>query len=178
MNLSVQVSLHGVPVVDRLVPVRDAVRLGEAEGAEVSFPGADLRVVRHGRQLTVRGRVLVPGQSLELSLGSVEVSLQALERRSWRRAPQGLPDLRLLLATGAMVLLGFAWEVAQDVAQQNPDEVAVLVHEATQEPVAMVATLLRTALEVKDQAALPAPPAPLDTGDWPTATYTELPPAP
>ncbi|MBL8615891.1 MAG: tetratricopeptide repeat protein [Deltaproteobacteria bacterium] len=75
-NLSVTVRLNGVQVDDRVVRVDRLTRLGEAEDAAVAFPGADLKVVRVGARLNVRGRSLEEGDEARISLGPVEVHLE------------------------------------------------------------------------------------------------------
>jgi hypothetical protein len=74
-DLGVSVLVHGNVVEDRVVPVRRMVRLGESDDAVVSFPGADLAVVRVGHSLALRGRVLDEGEEIRISLGAVEVRL-------------------------------------------------------------------------------------------------------
>jgi hypothetical protein len=74
-DLGVSVLMHGSVVEDRVIPVRQMVRLGESDDAVVSFPGADLAVVRVGRALALRGRVLEEGEEMCMSLGPVEVRL-------------------------------------------------------------------------------------------------------
>ena len=75
-KLSVVVSMHGVVVESRMLSVRREVCLGEAEGADISFPGAHL-VVRRGKEgLVVRGRTLAEGDGLQIRLGKVLVQLE------------------------------------------------------------------------------------------------------
>lgn len=74
-DLAVSVLVHGNVVDDRVVPVRRMIRLGESDDAAVAFPGADLAVVRVGRGLALRGRVLEEGEEMCISLGHVEVRL-------------------------------------------------------------------------------------------------------
>lgn len=77
-DLAVTVSLRGKVIEDRVLKVRAAVRLGEGEGAAVSFPAADLIVARSGEALLVRGRTLAEGERLTLALGAVHVTLAHL----------------------------------------------------------------------------------------------------
>jgi Flp pilus assembly protein TadD len=74
-DLGVSVLVHGNVVEDRVVPVRRMIRLGESAEAVVAFPGADFAVVRVGRGLALRGRVLEEGEEMCISLGHVEVRL-------------------------------------------------------------------------------------------------------
>jgi Flp pilus assembly protein TadD len=74
-DLAVTVLVHGNVVDDRVVPVRRMIRLGESDDAAVAFPGVDLAVVRVGRGLALRGRVLEEGEEMSISLGHVEVRL-------------------------------------------------------------------------------------------------------
>ncbi len=100
--------LNGEVVEDRVLPVRQAVRIGEAAGASVSFPGADLVVVRMGADLVVRGRSLSEGRGVGLSLGQVRVWLE-------HTAPASIPgdwlaswDFRFL-AVALAVTLAALW---------------------------------------------------------------------
>lgn len=75
-KLSVVVSLHGVVVESRVLSVHREVCLGEAKGADISFPGAHLVVRRAGDGLLVRGRTLAEGDGLEIQLGRILVQLE------------------------------------------------------------------------------------------------------
>lgn len=107
-DLAISVRLCGHLVEDRVVPVRRLVRIGESATAAVSFPGADLAVVRVGRDLAVRGRRLAEGQAIGVSLGPVRVWLEHTVR------PPRLPgwteqiDLRFF-ATALMVTVVGLW---------------------------------------------------------------------
>lgn len=107
-DLAVTVRYHGQVVEDRVLKVRRLVRLGEAFGAAVSFPGADLTVVRGDRALLVRGRSLQEGDEMRLELGTVDVRLAHTVSE---RLPQDLEahfDLRFLLCALLLAALG-AW---------------------------------------------------------------------
>ncbi len=140
-QLYVSLRLYGAVVDQRVVAVRDgAVRLGEAEDAVVPFPGTDLLVRPASEGVWVRGRLLRPGLVCAIPLGAVEVTLEVLEPppsspgwdllTHWRRleasldAPLPLPDLRILVATAAIVLAGSSWEaiggfVSSDLVAEN-----------------------------------------------------------
>ena len=61
--------MHGFLVEDRVLKVDRLVRIGESDQALVSFPGADIAVVRMGRWLSVRGRKLEEGDEVAIFLG-------------------------------------------------------------------------------------------------------------
>ena len=86
-DLTVTVYLRGQVIEDRVVPVRQAVRLGEGQGAAVAFPDADLVVMRAPGGLLVRGRTLAEGEQMRLELGAVHVRLAhvAAERLATER---------------------------------------------------------------------------------------------
>lgn len=105
-DLAVTVSLRGQVIEDRVLPVRQAVRLGEGEGASVAFPDADLLVVRVDGGLCVRGRTLAEGETLHLELGDVEVTLAHVPSESVRREPWMNFDHRFLLIALLAAALG------------------------------------------------------------------------
>lgn len=107
-DLAVSVRLFGALVEDRVIDVERVVRLGEAEGAEVSFPGADLAVVRLGGRLSVRGRALEEGDELRIALGSVEVLLEHTMKSRLPSEWAGLMDGRLF-ATVMMTIAGLSY---------------------------------------------------------------------
>jgi tetratricopeptide (TPR) repeat protein len=107
-ELAVTVRLHGVVVDDRVLRVGQQVRIGEAPDAAVSFPGADIAVVRMGRRLALRGRTLDEGEEMTLSLGAVEVGLEHTLHGPTHSEWTGAMDGRFLAAV-ALVALGGAW---------------------------------------------------------------------
>ncbi len=114
-DLAVTVRLHGQPVEDRVLRVRRAVRIGESADASVSFPGADIAVVRAGRDLRVRGRRLAEGQGIGVSLGPVRVWLEHTRRvrraHPWRHQV----DARFL-ATAMLITVSGLWCETFDAA--------------------------------------------------------------
>ncbi|MBW2255243.1 MAG: hypothetical protein JRI25_11665, partial [Deltaproteobacteria bacterium] len=130
-HVYVSVRFFGTVVDERLLPICDVMRIGESEGAIIPFPGADLVMRRVEGHLLVRGRQLGPGDTLSMSLGSVEVTLEVLGLRNhdtvsglWDRLEDTLsfpiPDLRLLLATATIALAGSFLEVANGFVATNP----------------------------------------------------------
>lgn len=107
-DLAVTVRLFGALVEDRVIDVDRVVRLGEAEGAEVSFPGADLSVVRLGDRLSVRGRSLEEGDEVRIALGAVEVLLEHTMKSRMPSEWAGLMDGRLF-ATVVMTVAGLSY---------------------------------------------------------------------
>lgn len=135
-HLYVSVRLYGAVVDERLLPVCEVIRLGDGEDALVPFPGADLVVRRGAEGLWVRGRLLEAGEQTSIALGPVQVTLEVLEKepkphrgdlvRWYKRledkldAPLPLPDLRLLIATAAIALLGSFWDAAGGFVATDP----------------------------------------------------------
>jgi hypothetical protein len=119
-HVVVTIRYLGSVVEQRLIRLRDGLRLGDTTAAEVSFPGATL-VLRHdARGWTVGGHRLVPGRSLVLEFGAFEVSLEGVTGAPNHRLGDDGPDLRLLVATLALVLLGAWADTATRVADRNP----------------------------------------------------------
>jgi tetratricopeptide (TPR) repeat protein len=114
-DLAVSVSLHGAPVADSVLRVRHIVRIGESPNAAVSFPGADIAVVRVGRDLAVRGRRLAEGQGIGVSLGPVRVWLEHTQRAPRSRPLREHIDLRFL-ATATLVTVTGLWCETFDAA--------------------------------------------------------------
>ncbi len=107
-DLRCSVRLHGTLVEDRVLRVRSAVRIGESTAARVSFPGADIAVVRIGRDLALRGRRLAEGEGIGVSLGPVRVWLEHTARARVPAAWRGQFDLRFL-ATALLVTVAGLW---------------------------------------------------------------------
>ncbi len=130
-RLRVSVTLNGVPVEDRVLPVRQIVRIGESRGARVAFPGADIAVVRVGRDLAIRGRRLVEGQGIGVSLGPVRVWLEHTERSrvppSWR----GHLDPQFL-AIAVLVTVSGLWLETMDAVLSSSGERGFLAREVAQ----------------------------------------------
>lgn len=100
--------MNGYVVEDRVLPVRRLVRIGEAEGADVSFPGADVAVVRMGDRLALRGRHLEEGEQMDISLGPVAVTVEHTVRAHFPMEWAGLWDWRFCAAAVLMTTVG-AW---------------------------------------------------------------------
>lgn len=118
-ELAVTVRLRGRVVEDRVLPVRDQVRLGERFDASVGFPGADLLVVRDGEALLVRGQRLAEGEDLRLSLGAVDVRLCHVASVPLPAEGAGRFDLRFLLAVLLVAALGTWLEAASRWAERQ-----------------------------------------------------------
>ncbi len=124
--LRVTVELHGSVVEDRLVNVRDSIRLGDSRWADVPFPGADLLIQRKGGQLEVRGRTLMAGVPLSVCLGAVRVVMERtntheIERTSRFSFKAPAIDLRVAVATLAVVLTGTFVDAVDRFVQNDPE---------------------------------------------------------
>jgi hypothetical protein len=120
-HLVVTIRFQGAVVEHRIVRLREAMRLGEARGSAVSFPFATLVVQRDPLGWTVGGHRLVPGRSLVLGFGDFEVSLEGVVEDSAVFTRDLGPDLRLLVATVAVLLAAAWWDVMYRVASDNPE---------------------------------------------------------
>jgi len=126
-HLYVSVRLNDLVAEQRLVVVGDGIWLGSCPEAAVSFPGPALRVVERGNALQVQGRWLRPGRPVRMRRGSLEVSLEAVPQRQLeRRFELPVPDLRVLVASAAVVLLGAWWEAVGAFLDRHPDAMATL----------------------------------------------------
>lgn len=133
--LRIRVLLHQTVMEDCTVQVRDNVRLGESADAAVSFPGADLVIVRRGDRLLFRGREIFPGAPLSMFLGGVTLELEALDSIALDTAEiRGLQlpsfDVRVLVATAALALMGAFVDTVTRFVETDPtatEQVAVLL---------------------------------------------------
>jgi hypothetical protein len=105
-DLAVTVRLHGAVVEDRVVPVRRMVRLGENRKAKVSFPGADVTVVRVGQSLAVRGHILEEGDEIAISLGALDVRFAHTVKTSTPSEWGSRIDVRFLAAALVVTAVG------------------------------------------------------------------------
>lgn len=96
-DLHVVVRYNEHIVEDRVMPVRDVVRIGDSQDSRVPFPGASVAVCRVDGALDIRGRRLVEGQRTGFSLGHVHVELEHLAPIEGRRRGPVPIDLRFLL---------------------------------------------------------------------------------
>lgn len=114
-DLHVTVLMNDRIVDDSVISVRDVVRIGDGDGAEVVFPGANVAVCRVGGELDVRGRRLAEGDRISLDLGQVHVELEHLVPESAVR-PGPVPlDLRFLLVALGVTAGGMWVELGKDL---------------------------------------------------------------
>lgn len=126
-DLSVVVRLNGDVVEDRVVEVNRLVRIGEAEGAVIPFPGADIAVVRIGDGLAVRGRTLEEGEELSLFLGPVEVHIEHTVRARLPPEWAGLWDRSFLAAALLVVAAGTWFDAAEAWLDRQPPDAVLAV---------------------------------------------------
>lgn len=119
-HVVITIRFEGGVVEHRVVRLREAMRLGEARGSAVSFPGATLVVARDALGWTVGGHRLVLGRTLVLGFGSFDVALEGVVEEPAVMLPGVGPDLRMVLATAAAVLAASSWDTAYHVVAANP----------------------------------------------------------
>lgn len=128
-HLYVSVRLNGAVADQRLCHVRDEVWLGSAPAALVAFPGPAIRVRSVGGALQVQGRWLRPGTQVRMARGELEVTLEAVApAQRTRRADWVVPDLRVLVASLAVVLMGAWFDAVGAFLERHPGAVASLTH--------------------------------------------------
>ncbi len=126
-DLSVVVRLNGEVVEDRVIPVERIVRIGESPDAAISFPGADIAVVRMADRLAVRGRTLEEGEEMQLELGPVEVRVEHTVRANLPPEWAGLWDKRFLAAALLVTAAGTWIDAAEAwLDRQPPDAIAAV----------------------------------------------------
>jgi len=104
-KLGVQMRMNGVVVDDRIVSVGRLTMVGDLPGAKVVFPGPPVAVRRVGRRLEVNGTLLAEGESVDIRMGAVEVTLSHPPRR-WTDIPASSFDRRFLAAVVVLVVCG------------------------------------------------------------------------
>jgi hypothetical protein len=129
-HVAVTVLFLGSVVESRVVRLREGMVFGDAYRPAVSFPNATLVVAKDARGWTAGGHRLVPGRSLVLSFGDFEVSMEGLPEGNGIFPRSSGPDLSLVLATCAVLLMAAWWDVMSVVVSQNP--------QATQQITALV----------------------------------------
>lgn len=144
--------MHGTLVEDRVLPVDRVVRIGESGRAAVSFPGADIAVVRMGRWLSVRGRKLEEGDEVSIFLGPVEVEVAHTLRASLPSEWAGMFDERFLAAALLLMAVG-TWSSALNHWLDSLPETSPKVVRQVQQ-----ALSVRSASAGAQAATLPSPP--------------------
>jgi len=119
-DLHVMVHMNDTIVDDRVMAVRDVVRIGEQIGAAVAFPGANVAICRVGSELDVRGRRLGEGDSTTLDLGQVHVELHHLVPESCRRPGPMTLDLRFLLVALGVTVGGMWVDLSKELLPFAP----------------------------------------------------------
>ena len=104
-RLGVQMRLHGAVVDDRTLSVRRPVIVGDWPGSKAVFPGPPVAVRRAGRRLDVNGVLLDEGESIDIHMGAVAVTLSHTPKR-WTDLGRGGIDRRFLAAVVVLVVSG------------------------------------------------------------------------
>ncbi|MEZ4319078.1 MAG: hypothetical protein R3F61_16305 [Myxococcota bacterium] len=126
LQLAVTTRFNGV-AVDTCVVALDRPRLvGDAAGSSASFPGPTLEVEPIPGGARIGQITLLPGGQLTLDLGDVEVEFTVVEPKPMARERFPAADIRILVATGAMLVFGMWWDTAHRWANTNPSVVAEL----------------------------------------------------
>lgn len=176
-NLAVNVSLHGIVVEDRVVPVRRMVRIGEGPDSRVSFPGADVSVVRVGKSLALRGRVLEEGEEMRISLGPVDVRLTHTFRGATPSEWTGMIDRRFLAAAAVVTAAGTwidsaeMWMERTGAADSGPAIVQTMIEsmKGRSSP-----TEVKAAVSPPTDVHVPSTPPALKIGEGPRHSSDDL----
>lgn len=103
-------------VEDRLIDVRELLRLGEGPGAVLAFPGADMVLVPAGRDILVDGRRLSPGEGLSFQFGQVDLWVEnpspgtRMEGRSLSNSLMSFVDPTWIAILLFVVVLSALWD--------------------------------------------------------------------
>lgn len=164
IHLAVAVRYEGVHIADALLAVRQPVALGDCEQAAVTFPGFVLSVEPHDGRLWVNGEALELGLERTFTRDAISVELLAYSRDPVRRKAALGGDLRVGIASFALILLAAAWEVASGVATDKAPQVALLMDHTLRQDSPLRPWLVPQTAD---------PSAPVEADRW--ATYREVP---
>lgn len=120
-DLHVTVRFNDFIVEDRVLAVKDVVRIGESSDSRVHFPGASVAVCRVGERLDIRGRRLSEGEKTGFSLGCVHVELEHLSPLEIKRTGPSAIDARFLLVALAVTTGGMWVDMLSGVADEPPE---------------------------------------------------------
>ena len=120
-DLHVTVRFNDFIVEDRVLHVKDVLRIGESSDAIVHFPGAAVAVCRVGETLDIRGRRLAEGERTGFSLGQVHVELEHLAPLEVRRMTPPAIDARFLLVAMAVTTAGMWFDAVHSVVDSPPE---------------------------------------------------------
>jgi hypothetical protein len=166
LQLAITTRLHDVVVDTSVVPLDRPRVVGDADESTVSFPGPVIEIepVEGGARI---GPVLVkPGGQLTLDLGEVEVEFTVVRRTRLLRERFPAADVRMLVATGALLIFGMWWDTANRWAYTNPTVAAELealpamwerFRDDVREPAAAPSDALPPSVRFDDDFVLPTP---------------------
>jgi len=120
-DLHVTVRFNDYIVEDRVLAVKDVVRIGETADSRVHFPGASVAVCRVGESLDIRGRRLAEGEKTGFSLGPVHVELEHLTPLQVGRGGPPPIDARFLLVALAVTTGGMWIDTLGGIAEEPPE---------------------------------------------------------
>lgn len=106
LQIAITTRLNRIPVDTCVVALDRRLVVGDTVGSSAIFPGPAVEILPTEGGALIGSVTLRPGGKLTLDLGEVEVEFTVVRRvRAPRdRLPTG--DIRLLVATGAMLILG------------------------------------------------------------------------
>ncbi len=130
LQLAVTTRLNQVVVDTCVVPLDRPRVVGDADDSSASFPGPVIEiepVLTPGQEGARVGPVLIKaGGQLTLDLGEVEVEFTVVRRSRLLRERFPTADVRMLVATGALLLFGMWWDTANRWAYTHPHVAAEL----------------------------------------------------
>jgi hypothetical protein len=126
-HVHVLVRLGAAVVETRVLALAEDLRLGEAAGCAVGFPGGTLRVHRDGSgQWSVGGRPLRLGRPVDFRFGDVSVQIDAVAIGPEHVGRDALPDPRLVVGALATLLIVLSLDALGRVIDDRPDLAAGL----------------------------------------------------
>lgn len=147
-KLGVQMRMNGLVIDDRSIDVRRSVVVGDWPGAKAVFPGPAVTVRRAGDALEVNGTLLREGQSLELAMGAIEVTLSHTPRR-WTDLAAGGLDRRFFAAVVVVVASGHwldaaaRWATSQAWSAETHEVLRIVGIEGAQSEQGPTSTVMR-----------------------------------
>lgn len=123
MQVQVTVRFNRLTIEDSVVKLREAIWIGERDGAWVGVPDVDLEIAPSEEPdvILFDGHRVRMGQQLELMRGDTSVTVRHFEAAACRFSPERMPNLVFPVLLAATVLFSLTLQTASDVLRDNPD---------------------------------------------------------
>ena len=133
-DLSVRVELHDLVVVDQVLEVKAPIVVGDWPTAEVSFPGASIRISRSGKHLRVLGKELAEGERTSITLGAIQIYFEHTSSARPMLLRESPFDRKFLAVALVMIAVGTWFDAAEGwmdrLPSSGPNNVGLAIRDA------------------------------------------------